>query len=230
MNAMGIDHASIPAALLAAYPDLDAAAVQALIGAGRIMDIPAGQRVYTRCEPCSGVMWVIEGSVRVHREAIDGRAVALYRVTPGDLCLPSLYTLFHGGTYAADAHTETRLRGIAVPPQEMLALVDCNPRIRHLLLKHLTGRMQELIELVGASVFDRLELRLACLLGQRFGQRQSSCLDITHQELASDLGCTREMVSRLLKRFEHMGCIQLHRGQVMLVSQDALARLTEPKD
>ena len=90
--------------------------------------------------------------------------------------------------------------------------------------------MQELIELVGASVFDRLELRLACLLGQRFGQRQSSCLDITHQELASDLGCTREMVSRLLKRFEHMGCIQLHRGQVMLVSQDALARLTEPKD
>lgn len=222
------EKSSIADALLAAYPDLDGMAADALIQAGRLMDIPAGQRIYTRCDPCRGVMWLMEGSVRVHREAIDGRGVTLYRVTPGDLCLPSLYTLFHGGTYAAEAHTETRLLGIAVPPQEMLALVDRNPRINRLLLKHLTGRMQELIELVSASVFDRLELRLACLLGQRFGQYQNQLLDITHQDLANDLGCTREVVSRLLKVFERMGCIRLHRGQIELMSQDALARLTEP--
>jgi len=224
---MGIDHALISASLLAAYPDLDADAARALIGVGQVMDIPAGQQVYSRCEPCRGVMWLMEGSVRVHRDSLDGRAVTLYHVTPGDLCLPSLYTLFHGGVYAAEAHTEARLRGIAVPAKEMLALVDSNPRIRNLLLKHLTSRMQDLIELVSASVFDRLELRLACLLGQRFGQHQSQHLEITHQELANDLGCTREMVSRLLKGFEHMGCIRLHRGQITLVSQDALSRMTE---
>lgn len=220
------DKSSIADALLAAYPDLDAAAAQALIAVGSIMDVPAGKKIYARCEPCRGVMWLVEGSVRVHRESPDGRGVTLYRVTPGDLCLPSLYTLFHGELYAAEAHTETRLLGIAVPPQEMLTLVDHNPRISRLLLKHLTGRMQELVELVSSSVFDRLELRLACLLGQRFGQRQTPYLDLTHQELANDLGCTREVVSRLLKVFERMGCIRLHRGQIELLSMEALSRLT----
>lgn len=227
---MVIHHTMIPTSLLAAYPDLDAASVQAVIGAGHFMDVPAGQSVFTHSAPCRGMMWVLEGCVRVHREATDGRTVTLYRVTPGHLCLYSLYTLFHGGTYSANAHTETRLRGIAVAPKEMLALVDGNPQIRHLLLKHLTSRIQGLVELVGTSVFDRLELRLACLLGQRFGQTQSPYLDVTHQELADDLGCTREMVSRLLKSFERMGCIRLNRAQIMLVSQDALARLSEPQD
>lgn len=222
---MDIDHALILVSLLKAYPDLDAEAAQALINVGQIMDIPAGQQVYSRCEPCRGVMWLMEGSVRVHRDALDGRALTLYHVTPGDLCLPSLYTLFHGGVYAAEAHTETQLWGIALTAKDMLVLVDTNPRIRNFLLKHLTSRMQDLIELVSASVFDRLELRLACLLGQRFGQHQSQHLEITHQELANDLGCTREMVSRLLKGFEHMGCIRLHRGQITLVSQDVLSRM-----
>lgn len=87
-----------------------------------------------------------------------------------------------------------------------------------------------MVELVSTNVFSRLELRLACLLGQRFGQSQGKSVNITHQKLANDLGCTREVVSRLLKGFERMGCIRLHRGQIELLSQEALARLTEPKD
>jgi len=191
------------------------------------MDIPAGQKLFTSGDPCRGVMWLLEGSVRVHHQAVDGREVTLYRVIPSDLCLLSLYTLFHGGAYAAEAHSETRLLGIAVPPQEMLGLLDRNPKIHRLLLRLLTGRLQELVTLVSDSVFSRLELRLSCLLGQRFGQNQNACINATHQELANELGCTREVVSRLLKDFERMGCIKLHRAQIELLSIDALTRLTE---
>jgi len=214
-------------ALLEAYPDLDRIAATSLVEAARVMDIPAGQKLFTGCDPCRGVMWLLEGSVRVHRQATDGREVTLYRVIPSDLCLLSLYTLFHGGTYAAEAHSETRLLGIAVPPQDMLALLDRNPKIHRLLLRLLTGRLQELVTLVSDSVFSRLELRLSCLLGQRFGQNQNACINATHQELANELGCTREVVSRLLKDFERMGCIKLHRAQIELLSLEALTRLTE---
>lgn len=227
---MSMDQASVSAALLAAYPDLDAAAANALVAAGHVMDVPAGQKCPTCCGAFREVMWLLEGSIRIYRQAADGREVTLCHVTPGDLCPLSLYTLFHGGVYAAEARTETRLLGIAVPSQELLALVDRNPKIRHLLLKHLTGRMHELGELVSASVLSRLELRLACLLGQRFGQSQGKSVNITHQELANDLGCTREVVSRLLKGFERMGCVRLHRGQIELLSQEALARLAERSD
>lgn len=225
-----IGPAAIAAALIVAYPDLDAAAASALIKAGRVVDIPAGQTLPTCYTRFSGVMWMLEGNVRVYRRAANGREATLYHVPPGDLCLLSLYTLFHDETHAAEAHSETRVLGIAVPAREMLALVDRNPEIRRLLLKNLTGRLQELIELVSTSVFSTLELRLACLLGQRFGQGQREIVHTTHQDLANELGCTREVVSRLLKEFEHMGCIRLRRGQIELLSQEALARLTKRGD
>lgn len=222
-----VDHAAIAPALIAAYPDLDAAAASALIKAGRVVDVPAGQTLLTCCGHYSGVMWLLEGSVRVYRRAANGREATLYHVPPGDLCLLSLYTLFHDDPHTAEAHSETRLLGIAVPAREMLTLVDRNPEIRRLVLKNLTGRLQELVELVSASVFSPLELRLACLLGKRFGQSQSEIVHATHQDLANELGCSREVVSRLLKEFEHMGCIQLRRGQIELLSQEALTRLTK---
>src|SRR5512139_820501 len=227
---VSIDQASVSAALLAAYPDLDAAAADALMGAGHVIEIPAGQKVPTCCGAFREIIWLLEGSIRIFRQAADGRELTLYHVTFGDLCPLSLYSLFHGRACTTEAHAETRLLGIAVPSQEMLTLVDRNPKIRHLLLKLLTNRLQELVELVSASVLDRLELRLACLLGQRFGQSQGNSVNITHQELANDLGCTREVVSRLLKGFERMGCIRLHRGQIELLSPEALARLTKHSD
>lgn len=220
------DTAAIPVLLMANYPDLDAAAVNELIDLGRLLDIPAGQKLFRGSDQCGGVMWLLEGSVRVHRQALDGREMTIYRVVPGDLCILSLSTLFNGGTYAAEACSETRLLGLAIAPQDMLALVDRNTPIRRLVLRFLSRRLQDVIEAVSVNAFDRLELRLACLLGQRFGQQQSNLINVTHQELANDLGCTREMTSRLLKDFERMGCIRLGRAQIELLSQQALEQLT----
>jgi len=227
LKAVSNDQASLIDALIATYTGLDRQAAQALLDVGNVMDVPAGQTLFTSCNACHGVMWLLEGCARVHRQSPDGREVTLYRVVPGDLCLMSLYTLFHGGVYAAEAQSETRMLGVAVTPEKMLTLIDRIPSIRHLLLKHLTGRLQNLAELVSANTFNRLELRLACLLGQNFSR--SADVTITHQELANDLGCTREVVSRLLKEFERMGCIRLHRGHIELMSPEALARLTQPE-
>jgi CRP/FNR family transcriptional regulator, anaerobic regulatory protein len=80
--------------------------------------------------------------------------------------------------------------------------------------------------LVGQVTFQHLDLRLACLLGQLFGECHDKILPITHQEIACELGTTREVTSRLLKEFERMGCIRLHRGSIELLSPHDLARLS----
>jgi len=224
------DTAAISASLIANYPDLDAAAANELMASAHLLDIPTGQKLFRGSDTCGGVMWLLEGGVRVHRHALDGREMTIYRVVPGDLCILSLATLFNGGTYAAEACSETRLLGLAVSPQDMLGLVDRCAPIRRIVLRFLARRLQDMIDVVSVNVFDRLELRLACLLGQRFGQQQSSLINVTHQQLANDLGCTREMMSRLLKDFERMGCIRLGRAQIELLSQQALEQLTGRND
>ncbi len=79
--------------------------------------------------------------------------------------------------------------------------------------------------LVEQLAFRNLESRLACLLGQISRQCHSTCLEITHQDLAAELGVSREAVSRLLKEFEREGCVRLHRSKIELLSAEVLARL-----
>lgn len=81
---MSIDQASISTALLAAYPDLDAAAAHALIEAAHVVDVPAGQKLLTCCGSFRKVVWLLEGGIRIYRQAADGREVTLYHVTSGD--------------------------------------------------------------------------------------------------------------------------------------------------
>ena len=83
-----------------------------------------------------------------------------------------------------------------------------------------------MMRLVQQVTFQRLDLRLACLLGKLFGSQHALRIQVTHDQLAKELGTKREVISRLLKEFEHMGCIRLLRGQIELVSEDALSKLT----
>jgi CRP/FNR family transcriptional regulator len=82
------------------------------------------------------------------------------------------------------------------------------------------------MRVVEQVAFQRLDLRLACLLGQLFERNKSAAISMTHEDLARELGTTRVVVSRLLKEFERMGCIRLQRGQIELLSSEALERLS----
>jgi CRP/FNR family transcriptional regulator len=42
-------------------------------------------------------------------------------------------------------------------------------------------------------------------------------LTATHQEVANDLGSTREVISRLLKKLEHEGKIRLGMGKIEII-------------
>lgn len=93
-------------------------------------------------------------------------------------------------------------------------------------LTTLSRRLGQMMALVEQVAFRQLDLRLAWLLGRLFGQCSASRLQITHQEIAMELGTSREVVSRMLKEFERMGCIRLGRGEIELLSPDTLSRLT----
>ena len=115
---------------------------------------------------------------------------------------------------------------MVIPAESFHRALSQSEGFRNLILSTLAQRLNGMMQLVERVTFQGLDLRLACLLGQHFRQRNIARLPITHQELAGELGTTREVISRLLKEFERMGCIKLYRGQIELVSPDALARLS----
>lgn len=217
-------------AWLNSFPSLatitDAAWLNA-VKAAKEFTLPPDTIVIREQQPCRDFLLVASGNVHIFKTAEDGREIMLYRTCSGETCILTLGTLFEGTDYSANAITSTEVRAIAIPAMHFHTAMAESSAFRSIILADLSRRMRELMGLVGHVAFDRLELRLSCLLGQLFGQGDTALLDITHEDLARRLGSTRVVVSRLLKDFEHMGCIRLQRGRIELLSSESLAQLSK---
>lgn len=193
----------------------------------KVMSIPSGVQVISKDDPCQQFLLVANGTIRVYRSAESGREMAFYRTCAGEICIMTLYNLIQGTPYPAGAVTEEDVEVIAIPQPQFEKALAGSDEFRRYIMGMLASRIGELMKLIEQVLYRGLDLRLACLLGEMFGRRNTPMLAITHQELADELGSTREVISRILKEFERMGCVQLHRGHIELLSRDALARIAQ---
>ena len=190
--------------------------------------IPADTVLFRKGDPCKHFMFLQEGSVRVYVLAENGREIGLYRVEPGELCILTLTSLFTGVHYPAEATTDTEIIGLGVPIEQFHKTLSESPGLRDFVFGLLARRLHEVMLLLEEVAFGRLDIRLAGLLLRLFEKKQMNVIFITHQELAKELGSTREVTSRLLKDMEQQRrCIRLHRGNIELVSQDILRQLAQ---
>jgi CRP/FNR family transcriptional regulator len=207
------------AALDALYPALRGLGPELAAIAAQPLAVPAGTVLFDENDPCQGFPLLLEGEVRVSRTSEDGRSLELYRIVPGELCLVSSACLFRRQPLAARG-VATRATGLLlVPPPTFMAWL-AQPAFRDFVLGLFAERMADLTSLVDEVAFHRLDRRLAgALLGH------GPELAVTHQELADVLGTVREMVTRLLRRFEREGWIELARERIRIRDGAALRRL-----
>ena len=191
-----------------------------LAARARPLRVPAGTRLFDAGQPCPGFPLVDEGSVSVSMLSPDGRRLELYRVEPGEVCVVSATCLFahRVATATGEARTETALR--LITPADFEAVCETDAVLRRYVLGLMAERLADLMALVEAVAFQRLDQRLAALLCARGPQ-----LHATHQQLADELGTVREIVSRLLRRFERDGWVVLGRERIDVADADALQRI-----
>jgi CRP/FNR family transcriptional regulator, anaerobic regulatory protein len=183
------------------------------------MQVPAGTALFSENTPCQGFPLVLAGEIKVSRSSGDGRSLELYRVGPGELCLVSSACLFRSQPLSAHGVTTKAATLIVIPPAAFNRWLD-EPAFRNEVLGLFAERMADLTSLIDAVAFHKLDRRLAAaLLGH--GQH----LAITHQGLADELGTVREIVTRLLRRFEREGWVTLGREQIAITNSAALREL-----
>ena len=207
--------------LTSLYPALDQVRPQlAELGAAGVpLQVPAGTVLFEETAPCQGFPLVLEGEIKVSRSSGDGRSLELYRVGAGELCLVSSACLFRTQPLSAHGVTTRASTLIVIPPPVFDRWLD-TPVFRNQVLGLFADRMADLTSLIDAVAFHKLDQRLAAaLLGH--GQH----LTTTHQALASELGTVREIVTRLLRRFEREGWVALGREQIEITHSGALREL-----
>ena len=183
------------------------------------MTAPAGTVLFDANSPCRGFPLVLEGEVKVSRHSGDGRSLELYRVVPGELCLVSSACLFRSTPLSAQGITTKPTTLLLIAPPVFTQWLQ-TPAFRDDVLGLFAERMADLTVLVDAVAFHKLDARLAAAL---LGRGQD--LALTHQSLADELGTVREIITRLLRRFEREGWVELGRSNIQIRDSAALRAL-----
>lgn len=216
-----VDVATI-AALYPALADLPASLSEQIFPAQGPYRLPAGAELFVERQPCHGFPLLIEGRVKVVKQAASGRELLLYRLGPGASCLITSSCLLGHSPYNARGIAETDVVMAALPEPAFWRLMEEHEPFRDFVFHLFADRISELMQLVEEVAFARLDQRLAKLLIAR----DDDVLRISHQLLADELGSVREIVSRLLKGFEAQGLVLLGREQVTIVDREGLQKLT----
>ena len=183
--------------------------------------VPAGMVLFDEATPCGGFPLVLDGEVRVARGTPRGRCIELYRVGPGEICVVSTAALLGHAPMPAHGVTAVPTQLLLLSPATFEAWTGHLPFRRHV-LGLFAGRLAEVITLTEAVAFQRLDQRLAAALLGR-----GAVMALTHQGLADELGTVREIVTRLLRRFERAGWVALGRERIEVADAPALRRVAE---
>jgi len=208
------------------FPSLSALDEEALEALGRdssVLSLPANKRVFGPGFAPQNFLLLIDGVIRVQQTASNGREIVLYRINAGESCALTTACLMGYERYQAEAVVEVDARAVAVPRKLFDELVSGSADFRRFVFAAFSHRMTSLFRVIEEVAFSRIDIRLAGKLLEL--SNDADILDVTHQNLATELGSVREVVSRQLGEFQRRGWVEVNRGQVHLLNRAALVGL-----
>ncbi|RMH60147.1 MAG: Crp/Fnr family transcriptional regulator [Bacteroidetes bacterium] len=211
--------------VLAAFPFLREAPPEvrrALAREGRAVRLEPGRFICMEGDRCPGLALITAGTARVYKTGESGREITLYRIEPGESCILTATCILGEEPFPAFAVTETPVEAVLIPASVFRRWVEQVAGWREYVFRLMARRLGDVIAVVEEVTFRRLDARLATYLLQALPPEGEAVLHRTHEAIATDLGSAREVVSRLLKDFEHAGAVRLARGAVYVLDVDAL--------
>lgn len=160
---------------------------------------------------------VTSGSIRVMRSEGDEKEILLYYIKAGESCIMSFLGGMHNDTSKVKAIAEETTDILFVPVTKVKELIKEFPEWLDYIFRLYHQRFEELLEVVNAVAFKKMDERILLFLRKKVEIAQSNVLSMTHEQMAAELGTARVVVSRLLKQLEVEGVVKLGRNKITLV-------------
>lgn len=160
---------------------------------------------------------VLNGVLKVIRTEEDGREILLYYIKPGESCIMSFLGGMHHETSIVRAEADEDTEILFVPIEKVSLFIKEYPQWLDYIFRLYHKRFEELLEVVNAIAFKKVDERLLSLLHKKQDLIQSDTIQVTHEQLANELGTARVVVSRLLKQLEESGKVELGRNRIKIL-------------
>jgi len=193
---------------------------------GLLATLSSGEYFYHKGDHCPHFALLGKGTLRVFQTSASGREITLYWVEPGHTCMVNMLCAFLGDGSPAAAIVEQDVEAVLLPADTFRHWIGNAKPVQDFLFRALSQRLTGVMALVEEVAFARLDQRLADTLLRRF-DKDGATIRTTHEELAIDLGSSREVISRLIKEFQRRGAVEPGRGRIVLLDQRKLTAISQ---
>jgi CRP/FNR family cyclic AMP-dependent transcriptional regulator len=194
--------------------ELNDAQLSELLAQAKLRRFERDEVIYHRGDPARDLHVVVEGSVKLVREDVEGREVLLWVLERGGVL--GQQAIF-GRSRPTTAIATTDAVTIQLLGETCARMLERNPRILYRAFEMFEARVEKLTQALEDVMLLDVPSRIAKYLldsGTNSGQPDPHALTLTQDELAAAVGSTRVTVNKVLADFEHRGLIRVARRHV----------------
>ena len=189
-----------------------------------LVKLSAGICAFTDGGESTSIPLLIKSSIKILKTAESGREILLYRIKPGETCIIMLSSALGNIPYPATAIVEQDVEALMIPNELYQYWLQHIPAVQTFTYQSLAQRLGTVMALIEEITFKRIDIRLIRFLLEHTSERQSILYE-THEEVASELGTAREVISRLLKNMESDHLLILSRGKIEITNRPELEKM-----
>lgn len=196
------------------------ALINEILQVGTYKEVPAGFKMMDIGSYIKGMPLVVSGAIKVLREDKNGDELLLYYLEKGETCSMTM-TCYMGQTKSeirAIAETDAKL--IMIPIRKMEEWTTKYKSWRSFVFESYHNRLNEMLHTLDSIAFNNMDERLLSYLKEKARINKDTTIKNTHQEIAYELHSSRVVISRLLKKLENIGKIELHRNYIQIINLD----------
>lgn len=181
---------------------------------GKVQVFEAGESIIEPGQYIKMVPVVLEGTIKVMRTNEEGHDLFLYYIQNGETCAVSLTCCSTLNPSDVKAVAEERTKVLAIPARKHEEWTNEFRQWKDFVAQTYQKRFQSLFQAIDDIAFKKMDERLIKYLVVKSKQAKSNELSMTHQDIARELGTSREVISRLLKQLENRKLVELGRNVV----------------
>ena len=192
--------------------------IEEIIKYGEIMSFKEGEVIMDYGKKIKFMPLILSGTIRVMRKDEEDREILLYYLSSNESCAMAYACCMEAKKSEVKAIAEDNVELITIPHEKLDEWLVKYPSWKSYIFNSFTQRFNELLKSLESIAFKKLDERLVKYLKNKTKVSGRSVIQLSHNQIAEEMGTSRVVISRLLKQLENDKKLILYRNEIKLLS------------
>lgn len=185
---------------------------------GKFMSFKEGDVIIDYNKNIKFMPLIISGTIRVMRKDEEDNEILLYYLSSNESCAMAYTCCMEARKSEIKAIAEDNVELVAIPHEKLDEWLIKYPSWKSYIFNSFTQRFNELLRSLESIAFHKLDQRLIKYLKNKSKVTGKTAIQLSHNQIAEELGTSRVVISRLLKQLENEKKLVLYRNEIKLLS------------